>query len=287
MKHRIRNRIRNRKKQIKLLAAAGVSLGLSAMSAVAQQAVDTELLLLVDVSGSVDSSEYTLMMNGYVDAFNSGSMVDEIQGGDIGGIAVGLMFWSGAADQSLDVAWTHVYDQASSEAFADLIEATTRPFSGSTAIGSALDAGTASFGTETGGLVENGFTSNAQIIDVSGDGEDNATPPEGDRALNVRNARDAAIAAGVDMINALPIGNAGGALNQYFIDNVIAGSSGGVEAFTQVTTTFSDVSASLQQKIASEVAAGADINRVSAVPEPSSTFLIGMSGMLFILRRKR
>ena len=50
----------------------------------------------------------------------------------------------------------------------------------------------------------------AQIIDVSGDGEDNNTPPSPNYAQNVRTARDAAIAAGVDMINGLPIGNAGG-----------------------------------------------------------------------------
>ncbi len=272
-----------KKNHIKLLAAAGVSLGISSLNATAQESVDTELLLLVDVSGSVDNSEYSLMMDGYEAAFNSASLVDSIQSGPIGSIAVALMFWSGDNQQTMGVDWTHVTDLASSQSFASLIAATTRPYSGSTAIGSAIDAGTAEFGTETGN-VENGFSSNAQIIDISGDGEDNATPPAGDRAANVRAARDASIASGVDMINALPIGNAGGDLVGYYEDNVLAGSAGGVAAFAQPTATFSDVSASLQLKVAKELAAGGDI---AAVPEPSSTMLVGISGMLFILRRKR
>jgi len=121
----------------------------------------------------------------------------------------------------------------SANSFADQLSGTSRPFSGMTAIGSGINYGTTLFGSETGGEA-NGFESAAQIIDVSGDGTDNNTPPDNtDRAANVRASRDASLAAGVDMINGLPIGNAGGALEQYYIDNVIGGSAGGVDAFTQ------------------------------------------------------
>ena len=278
-----------RNKATKLLASVITGFGISSMGASAQIAVDTELLLLVDVSGSVDTNEYNLMIEGYAAAFNNGNFIEDIQSGAVGSIAVGLMFWSGAEQQTLAVGWTEISDLASSQAFATLIENTVRPYNGSTALGSALDAGAASFGTETG-YADNGFTSSAQIIDVSGDGEDNATPPAGDRALNVRNARDAAIASGVDVINALPIGNAGGDLVGYFEDNVIAGSAGGVAAFAQPTATFADVETSLELKLAREITQGSNVSNgitVAAVPEPSSTFLIGLSGMLFIWRRKR
>lgn len=249
--------------------------------------VDTELLLLVDVSGSVDSSEYNLMMQGYADAFRSANIVSSIASGHHGTIAVALAFWSGANQQSIGVNWTEISDTASANAFATAIESTTRPFSGMTAVGSALSYGAGIFGDETTGT-DNGFQSLVQVIDISGDGEDNNTPPDnGNRAENVRNARDQAIADGVDMINALPIGNAGGDLNGYFENNVIAGSAGGTAAFIQPTSTFSDVETSLSLKLANEIsAAGAESVAIASVPEPSSSLLLVLASPL-LLHRKR
>ena len=119
--------------------------------------VDTELILLVDVSGSVDSSEYSLMMDGYEAAFRNSDVVTAIQGGDTGAVAVSLVFWSGSAQQSVGVDWMLVNDTTSANAFADAIGATSRPFSGATAIGSGIDYAVTRFGTETGGA-DNGFT---------------------------------------------------------------------------------------------------------------------------------
>ncbi len=285
----------NKSNYAKFFAVAGTGLVMSAFSANAQIpetvrteasaiAVDTELLLLVDVSQSIDSSEYSLMMNGYRDAFTSGSFLDEVQAGEIGSIAVALMFWSGASSQELAVGWTEINDQTSANGFASLIDNTVRSFSGKTAIGSAIDAGTISFGTETGNA-QNGFYSQVQIIDISGDGEDNDTPPEGDRALNVRTARDASLADGVDMINALVIGNDGGNLEQYFIDNVIAGGSDSSDPFTQAAS-FETLASSLEAKLARELTAATEIDD-EMVPEPSSTLLLGLTGLLGMLRRKR
>lgn len=258
---------------------------LLANSTQADVKVDTELLLLVDVSGSVDSGEYNLMMQGYTDAFRNLDIVDAVSQGPEGSIAVALMFWSASTQQQVGVDWMKIDDTASASAFADAIAATSRPFSSMTAIGSAITAGTELFGTETGGAVSNGFQSTVQLIDISGDGEDNNTPPDLDRAQNVRVARDAAIASGVDMINGLPIGNAGGDLEQYYIDNVIAGSIEGVEAFTQPVAGFSNVAESLELKLSREIKVGAVT--AASVPEPSSVILIGVGAMAFILRRKR
>ncbi|MBK1790810.1 DUF1194 domain-containing protein [Persicirhabdus sediminis] len=246
--------------------------------------VDTELLLLVDVSGSVDSSEYDLMMQGYADAFDSASVLSAIQSGAQGAIAVSLVFWSGATQQQVGVDWMLIDDAASAAAFSDAIEASTRPFNGSTAIGSALQYGATAFGTETG-QADNGFTSVSQIIDISGDGTDNNTPPdEVSRELNVQAGRDAALASGVDMINGLPIGDEDGVLKTYYEDNVIGGSAGGVDAFAQQTDTFGDVQTSLEAKLISEVGAGAV--QSTAIPEPRVAALAGL-GMLFILCKRR
>ena len=246
--------------------------------------VDTELLLLVDVSGSVDNSEYSLMMDGYQQAFRNTSVVDAIQSGRYGSIAASVVFWSGANEQSVGLDWTLIDSAESANAFADALSSVVRPFSGMTAIGSGLEYGTSLFGDETGGDA-NAFESVAQIIDISGDGTDNNTPPDGaDRAANVRRERDASLAQGVDMINGLPIGNAGGALDQYYIDNVIGGEAGGVEAFTQASNTFSDVEDALTLKLQREVAAGAEVS--NAVPEPKIAYLLSGICTIFLLRRR-
>jgi len=248
--------------------------------------VDTELLLLVDVSGSVDTREYNLMMQGYETAFKNLDIISALDQGPQGAIAVALMFWSANDQQTVGVDWMKINDAESANAFADAIAATNRPFNSMTAIGSAITAGTELFGTETGGDVSNGFSSAVQMIDISGDGEDNDTPPSSDRATNVRAARDASIASGVDMINGLPIGNAGGALEQYYQDNVIAGSIVGVEAFTQPVEDFNSVAESLEIKLSREIKAGA-ITAAAAVPEPSAVIMLGIGATTFILRRKR
>ena len=249
--------------------------------------VDTELLLLVDVSGSVDNSEYDLMMQGYASAFRSSTFIDAISSGHNGSIAVSLSFWSGAQQQSTGVDWTQITDAASAASFAAAIEATSRPFAGATAIGSAISHGSTLFGTEVG-QSDNGFQSLVQVIDISGDGEDNNTPPDtGNRAENVRAARDEAITRGIDMINGLPIGNAGGDLTGYYTDNIIAGAAGDTAAFAQATASFADVENSLSLKLSREVtAAGEESVRIASVPEPSVTILIAIF-LCSCARRKR
>ncbi len=271
-----------------MFASASVVAMLSCATLQLQAAtiVDTELLLLVDVSGSVDSNEYNLMMQGYAEAFRSSDVLSAIQAGSEGTIAVALAFWSGSSDQAMAVNWTAINSSESANAFADAISQTVRPYSGMTAIGSALEYGATTFGTETGGLTDNGFTSISQIIDISGDGYDNNTPPDNvDRALNVKAASEAALASGVDMINGLPIGNAGGDLVGYYETYVIGGEAGGVDAFAQPTDTFSDVQSSLEKKLVSEVGAGASASQ--AVPEPSSILLVALGGISLLWRRSK
>lgn len=254
--------------------------------------VDTELLLLVDVSGSVSSSEYNLMMGGYANAFRNGSVLEAIQGGQNGSIAAAVSFWSSATQQQIGVNWMKISDEQSAEAFATAIANVARPFSGSTALATAMNQSVSLFGAELG-YADNGFNSLVQVIDVGGDGEDNASPwtATANKADAVKAARDYLLSSGVDMINGLPIGPGDfGTLSTYYANNVIGGSAGGVNAFVQTTTTFSDVQSSLTAKLQTEVGAAATesfIASASPIPETSTSLLITCaSSLLFIRKRK-
>jgi hypothetical protein len=144
---------------ITLTALAGVFVALPSTAATL---VDLELALLVDVSGSVDTTEFNLQRAGYVNAFNNPAVWNVIDGlkskGGTGKIAATFVYWSGGSQQQQAVNWTLIDSFAASQAFASSIGAAARPFSGSTAPGSAINFIVPRFGTETGGA-ENGFTS--------------------------------------------------------------------------------------------------------------------------------
>lgn len=210
---------------------SALSLSLSTALGVPSK-VDTELLLLVDVSGSVSNSEFDFMLGAYGRAMSSSAVLDAIQSGYLGKIATSVVFWSSAKRQAVGVGWMEVSDLASARSFSSRIQSAARPWSGGqTAIGSAIAYGTTLFGTETG-APENGFSSVTQIIDVAGDGIDNATGPRVvDRSVNVRRDRDVALKSGIDMINGLTINDPTGTLNLYYQQNVIGGSIPGEPAF--------------------------------------------------------
>lgn len=222
-------------------------LALSTTQAKAAIIVDLELQLLADVSGSVNSSEYALQLGGYSAAFRDPSVIAAIESGAIGSIAVQYAEWSGSSQQAVLVDWTLITDAASSNAFADLLDNVSRAFSGSTGIGSAIDWGY--------GLFANDFDSARQVIDVSGDGTQNT-------GSNTANARDAALASGIDTINGITIGDSSG-LQDFYINNVI----GGFGAFHVHAASFQDFNASIIDKVKREVVS-------STIPEPSSIALL-------------
>ncbi|MEA5563955.1 DUF1194 domain-containing protein [Anabaena sp. UHCC 0399] len=241
--------------QATLTTVAGTLSALAiSTSANAATFVDTELSLLVDVSGSVSTSEFNLQKQGYVDAFNNADLFNNfISQGNTGKIAVNLIYWSGATQQQQSVGWTLIDSVEASQNFANAISATTRPFGGSTVIGSAID-----FATPL--IFNNDFDSTRQVIDVSGDGASNAATTSA--------ARDAALAAGVDAINGLVIGNSTSLFN-FYNNNV----KGGTGAFVLQANTFQDFAATVQQKLEIEISAPP----TTSVPEPAT--LIGLLGL--------
>ena len=242
----------------KLLAA---SFGATCMAIAGQAAavpVALELALLVDVSGSVDNTEYNLQRQGYVDAFNDPGIQAQIAARP-GGIAVTYIVWSGANEQSVEVGWTHITDATSAGNFATAVSNVTLDFGGLTAPGSAINFTVPLFSG-------NGFEGTRLVIDVSGDGTEN----DGD---DTSDARDAALLAGINAINGLAIG---GATIETFYQNNIQGGAG---SFTIGVSDFDDFPPAVRSKIGREI---------TGVPEPGSLALIGLAfaGLAFFRRRR-
>jgi hypothetical protein len=241
-----------------LVAAPIVALGLSVAAPAKAVPVDAEILLLMDVSGSVNSTEFNLQRTGYANAFQSAAVHSAIAS-TTNGVAVRLVQWSGATQQAESIAWTHIFDVASSNAVGAAIAAMSRSFSGSTAIGAAINNTFASIGDE---------------VDVSGDGTTN----DGIASVTGRNN---ALAAGVDVINGLVIGGSSGVLSHYQSD-VIGGTNGnGSPAFALTASTFSDFETAITNKLSAEITG-------TGIPEPGmiAIFGLGLAGLAYTRRRK-
>jgi hypothetical protein len=242
----------------KILATALCAAGLLATQQASATAVGMELMLLVDVSSSVNSTEYNLQKTGYVQAFQSAAVQNAILGSQRGKIAVTYIEWSGSNQQSTRVNWFLIDSVASANAFASALNGVTRAYQGSTALQDAIGKSYSLFGDEVGG-VDNGFQSLRQVIDVSGDGPDN----DSDLYLRTGGGRDTALLAGVDVINGLPIGNEGGVVNEY---NLYVKSANG---FIEPADSFNDFSAAIERKLIREI--------TTEVPEPASLALVGIA----------
>lgn len=243
---------------------AGVAAALLGMAAAPAKAipVDVELQLLIDTSGSVSSSEFDQQVGGYVSAFQSTAIHDAIAGGDIGSIAVQTIFWSSADQQAIlqadgttgsDNDWFELTDPSSSNSFAGLLDGVSQPFGGGTAPGSAITFGYPLF-------EDNGFEGTSLVMDVSGDGEEN-------QGVDTDDASDAAIAAGIDRINGIPIGaEEGDALYTFYNTAVRDGPDSFVIAAADFTAFESAIATKLRTEITGEPA--------NPIPLPASAFLL-------------
>lgn len=130
--------------------------------------VDLELVLAVDVSGSVDSTEFAFQRDGYAAAFQDPSLTGLFTGGR--SIATTFVYWAGDGVQVQAVPWTQISSAGEAQAFATAIGATPRPIgglpdAGQTGVSRALDFSV--------GLFTDDFDGTRRLIDISGDGSEN------------------------------------------------------------------------------------------------------------------
>jgi hypothetical protein len=226
-----------------LTSVVGTLALLAPTAALGLQRVDIELVLAVDVSGSVDGPEQELQRSGLASAFRAPEVIDAIRALP-NGLAVAVVAWAGAGQARNAVDWCRLTDRRSAEEFAHRIGAAfpvVFAYAHKTAIGDALIWSLAA-------LKGNGFDGTAKI-DVSGDGHntDGAYPHE---------VRDAAVAAGVT-INGLAIINEEPELADYYRRNVV----GGPGAFVVTADDFHDFIGAIRLKLIRELAPGPTASR--------------------------
>lgn len=166
------------------------ALGTMADRASAAEAVDVALVLAVDISYSMDAAEQRLQRDGYIQALNSPEVLAAIAAGPNHRIAVTYVEWAGPNDQTVLVPWHLVDGAASARAVTDELAAKPYRRAARTSIAGALRFSANLFDTL-------GYDVARRVIDVSGDGPNNAGPP-------VTDVRADVLARGI-VINGLPI----------------------------------------------------------------------------------
>lgn len=230
-----------RMRTIMLGLAVALVLALPARS---ETPVDVELILAVDVSRSMTMRELEIQRRGYAEALASEDVVRAIGlGGPHGQIALTYIEWAGVYSQRVVVDWTLVRSRADAEAFAAKL--TTR-FSDTlqrTSISGIIDHSVPRFDG-------NGFVGERRVIDISGDGPNNA-------GRAVLAARADASTQGIT-INGLPLMTREGLGDQWHLDDldeyyrqcVISGPN----AFVIPVLTWQDFPEAVRKKLVLELA---------------------------------
>jgi hypothetical protein len=152
--------------------------------------VDTELVLAVDVSYSMDPEEQQVQREGYMEAITSREFMNAIRSGMNGKIAVTYFEWAGPDDQRIVMPWRQIDGPEAADAVANEIGRAPYRRASRTSIGGALKFAKPLFDAS-------GFNGIRRVIDVSGDGPNNSGPL-------VALQRDDIVRAGIT-INGLPI----------------------------------------------------------------------------------
>ncbi len=184
--------------------AAALALGAAAMAGLAVAGVprlfadkrsnavpvDVELVIAVDVSYSMDPDEQALQREGYILALTSREFLQALREGAHGKIAITYFEWAGQFDQKIIMPWRLIDGPEAADAVAAEIARAPYRRASRTSISGALHFAKPLFD-------DNGYRGLRRVIDVSGDGANNA----GQLLVPMR---DDVLAAGIT-INGLPI----------------------------------------------------------------------------------
>ncbi|NOC84861.1 MULTISPECIES: DUF1194 domain-containing protein [unclassified Ruegeria] len=197
----------------------------------AAQACDLALALAVDVSGSVDASEFRIQMDGLAAGLRDPIVSEALVRGQA---QLMLVQWTGSSRQQVTIPWTRVDSFAALDRFADQVAEDPRIWRNfSTAIGEALHTTLDAF--------ESVSDCKRRLIDLSGDGVSNegVEPTQVHAALRNRGI----------VVNALAIEESEPDLTAYFFENVIVGEG----AFVVSASGFADYPERIRKKLLREV----------------------------------
>jgi hypothetical protein len=221
-----------------------LSLAFLALPAAAEE-VDVELVLLADVTGSIDMAEAAFQRQGYAQAITDPRVLEAIASTLTGKVAITYVEWAAADAQDVVVPWTVIDGPVAAQGFADDLLAAPRLAFGRNAIGAALMKGTE--------LIEtNGLDGLRKVIDFSGDSANNRNGPP------VAPARQAALDAGIT-INGLAIlcrgcsGPASGSGSD-LVDRFEAEIIGGPGAFVIAAESADTLAEAVRRKLILEIA---------------------------------
>ncbi|MDR3534531.1 MAG: DUF1194 domain-containing protein [Rhodopila sp.] len=245
--------------RIALVRMAALLLPFLALAPARADDVDVALVLVSDVSRSIDDGEYKLEKDGYASAFTNQRVLDAIRGGPAGKIAVAYVEFASSFEVRTVLDWTVIGDQASAQAFVSHLAAAPRSFWGRTAISAGVDQAVQL-------LAESGLNATRHVIDVCGDGTNNA-------GREITEARDDALKTGA-IINGLAIINdhpvswtfahvqPPGGLANYYRENV----TGGPGSFVLEVHDFATFGEAMTRKLVNEIVRGPSASKFAASP---------------------
>jgi hypothetical protein len=171
--------------------------------------VDLALVLAIDCSFSVDTTEFRLQMQGLGQAFRRAEIHQAIAQGKTGRIAISVFQWSDDRSQLIVVPWTVISGSDSAIALADQLENMPRKLAeGGTSISSSMRFGAAM-------LEAAPMRAERRVIDISSDGRNNI-------GISPDRVRNQIVRRGIT-INGLVIINEWPTLDTYFEQQVVGG----------------------------------------------------------------
>jgi hypothetical protein len=199
------------------------------------------------VSRSIDDSEFELEKQGYSAALTNSTLLAAIKSGAVGAVAVAYVEFASSYEVRTVLDWSVIRDESSAREFVTRLAAAPRSFWGRTAISAGVDRAVQL-------IAESGYETPRHVIDVCGDGTNNA-------GREITAARDDALKAGI-VINGLAIINdhpvswtfahvqPPGGLAQYYRENV----TGGPGSFVQEIHDFHTFGEAMTRKLVTEIA---------------------------------
>lgn len=220
---------------MRILSCLLIVLAALVLPARATEPVSIELVLALDCSASVNSSEYALQLQGLAAAFRDPDVLAAVEGLRPLGAAIIVMQWGGPGELNVAVPWTHIANTRDAKAFGYMVGLVRRwQYASSTSIATAIRDGARL-------LDGNEFEGHRRVIDISGDGPDNS-------GFDLAALRERALRAGIT-INGLPIEGEEKSLAQYYEERVI----GGPDAFVEKARDFEDFARAIKAKLLREL----------------------------------